>query len=821
MPAIARRANRPCPCGRENRHGHCCGDAASGDPPGGGIRPDWLALKKAAMDFHECGRLDEAEALYRKVLELRPAEFEALHQLGAICYRTRRPLEAFSLFRQALDSGAWPGEKMLGSISPILDAVFVGKTFGQAARLRASYDGWKSGQVSSAPGHKPLVSVVLPVSGHDCDLGATLASVCRQTYGHVEIIVAVGEREPVPQALLESCPFPCRVIALPDSRLFALLNHGVRHAAGEFISILMPGDKFDCRRIEKMVGAVVHAGGKWGFSGYDLDPASVQTELSYNWRAREIAALLESIRGCDTTGFALLEYLDLLALHSNLFFCRSLFDAIGGFAEHPEAQFKDFALRALLQAEPIFHDEALVNYRIAKPTSAKTSADHEWTQIAWQGYLAKAVADAPPANPYAPVLPVWGDHFIARLSVAGRLHLLSKEGIRKCLERAADRVANLAATGLQKHPGLDLVSMFGAEIGLAESARGIAVSCRTCGIPFTARTVELPLRQMRGDRSMDPWLEDSCHRSAVVIHVNPDSLANVLSQLTAAEIANRYLIGFWYWETERIPEQWRYALDFLDEFWVATGFVADAMRKFTAKPVVKIRPPIDVPPALSYTRADFGLEEGRFLFLFAFDFGSYSARKNPYAAIHAFKAAFPPGRDDVGLVIKSHGGAQQPEKLHELHAAIQGDPRIRLIDRRMSRNQMFGLQSVCDAFVSLHRAEGLGLGLAESMALGKAVIGTAYSGNLEFMNENNSCLVDCKPVPIRPGDYLYDQPGVMWADPDMDHAAFHMRRLVEDGDYYRRLAAAGKEEIRQRWNFRTTGDAIRRRLLELGLLEDR
>jgi hypothetical protein len=82
-----------------------------------------------------------------------------------------------------------------------------------------------------------------------------------------------------------------------------------------------------------------------------------------------------------------------------------------------------------------------------------------------------------------------------------------------------------------------------------------------------------------------------------------------------------------------------------------------------------------------------------------------------------------------------------------------------VLDRVLSNADVFGLQRVCDAYVSLHRSEGLGLGMAECMAQGKPVIATAYSGNLEFMTESNSCLVDYALVPVRPGEYIDYEPG--------------------------------------------------------------
>lgn len=796
-----------------------CGDEAvsPGEASLTAASHDIPRMKRAVRGCLEGGRLAEAESLLRQLHDLRPHDSDVLRMMGEASYRAKRPAEAFALFLRALDGGTWPDEAMLSSMGPVLEAVFVGKTYGLAASLRVAYDGRGAERPLHPASHAPLVSVVLAASGVADGLGAALDSVLAQTHVPLEIVLVTDGGAPLPPP---GAPdgVPVRHVRQTQGGLASLINAGVRHARGEFISLLTPGDRYDARRVERMVDAVARNGCEWGFSGFGLAPSPGLAAEFLERRGREIADLLDSIRGYDTTGYALLDCLDVLALHSNLFFSRTLFDAVGGFADLAEGAHRDFALRALLQAEPGYVHEALLHCRIAQVSPEQAKAQLEAIHAALRGFYAKAVADDRPANGFAPALSVWGDHFIARLAAGRRLHLLPREGMRKCMERASARVARYLSAAPEKRPGIDLVSFFGAQIGLADSARGIVRSCRAGGIPCSARTVELELPQMRGDRSMDPWLEDSCNHAAVVLHVNPDTLAGILPQLTAAEVSNRRLIGYWYWETERMPEQWRYALDFLDEIWVATEFVAEAARRFTGKPVVKIRPPVDVPPCQPHARAAFGLDEKPFLFLFSFDFNSHITRKNPYAAIQAFMQAFPPGRRDVGLVVKSHGGARQPDKLRELAAMIEGDTRIRLIDRRMTRGEMYALQSVCDAYVSLHRSEGLGLGLAECMAQGKAVIGTAYSGNLEFMNGGNSCLVDCRLIPLGAGDYAHDQPGVSWAEPDIENAAWWMRRLVDDRDFYARIASAGQAEIRQHWNLQSTAEAVRRRLGELGLL---
>lgn len=159
---------------------------------------------------------------------------------------------------------------------------------------------------------------------------------------------------------------------------------------------------------------------------------------------------------------------------------------------------------------------------------------------------------------------------------------------------------------------------------------------------------------------------------------------------------------------------------------MASTFVQETIRRVTDKPVIRIPHAIDARLAKPVRRADFALPEKPFLFLFAFDFGSFAERKNPQAVMRAFRQSFAPDDTRVGLVIKCHNSSRHPQQWQALRALAAEDPRIRIIDRTLPRQAMLGLHSVCDAFVSLHRSEGLGLGMAEAMALGKPVIGTGY-----------------------------------------------------------------------------------------------
>src|SRR5262249_20082443 len=224
-------------------------------------------------------------------------------------------------------------------------------------------------------------------------------------------------------------------------------------------------------------------------------------------------------------------------------------------------------------------------------------------------------------------------------------------------------------------------------------------------------------------------------------------------------------------------------------------FTQESVAAVSPIPVYCVPFAVTVPAADRFCvgRRDFGLPEENFLFLFSFDFHSWLERKNPLGVIQAFRLAFG-DRTDVGLVLKSvHGVARRHDWARVRHACA-GQPNIHLIDRVMDRETMYQLMRLCNAYVSLHRAEGFGLGLAEMMAMGKPVIGTAYSAPLDFMNHNNSMLVAYRMAAISQSHGPY-KAGFSWAEPDLNHAALCMERLVSDRQAARELGRRARADI--------------------------
>lgn len=356
-------------------------------------------------------------------------------------------------------------------------------------------------------------------------------------------------------------------------------------------------------------------------------------------------------------------------------------------------------------------------------------------------------------------------------------------------------------------PGVNIIGFIHGQFGLAEAARGYARALIDNGVPVALHDIDLGLPNAREDHALDTYVDSSMPHAVSIFFVNPDYLAQALASIGQDRLQGRHLIACWFWELENIPAEWVPALDLVDEVLVATGFIEQAVQRVTVKPVMRVPMPLGAPQDSGLQRVDFGLPGDAFVFLATFDFSSRMERKNPGAVIRAFRQAFPAGRRDVCLLVKSSNGHRFPHWLKHLQALADGDDRIIIRDEVIERQHLHALQRCCDAYVSLHRAEGFGLGLAECMALGKPVIATGWSGNMEFMDTESAALVDFSLVPIGRGEYPCGD-GQRWADPDTAQAARWMQRLADDPAAAAQLGDRGRRNIEKVLSARAAVESI-------------
>ena len=262
-------------------------------------------------------------------------------------------------------------------------------------------------------------------------------------------------------------------------------------------------------------------------------------------------------------------------------------------------------------------------------------------------------------------------------------------------------------------------------------------------------------------------------------------------------------------------KSWRSDLDFFDELWVPNRFVENSFRQIFSKPILIMPPCVDLGVEISPNRAKLGLDPRKFYFLFSFDRNSYMERKNPLGVANAFAIAFSDGRDDVGLIFKV-SGSQDPfsKATLELEAAATRDRRITILQGDWQRADILALMASVDCFVSLHRSEGFGLGMAEAMFLGKPVIGTAFSGNAEFLTAETGYPVPYQMRAVEQGEYPRSV-GNSWAEPDIRIAAGMMRSVASRTDEVRSKALRGQTYVQHHYSPKVVGNVVAARLREL------
>lgn len=304
--------------------------------------------------------------------------------------------------------------------------------------------------------------------------------------------------------------------------------------------------------------------------------------------------------------------------------------------------------------------------------------------------------------------------------------------------------------------------------------------------------------------------------------INGDEVEPALRYLGNDLPDGAYNIVFPVWELSIYPPEWAKQLERFDEIWTPSKFVFDSICAVVSRPVYHMPHSVGVQLTSFLGRRYFGLPESSFLFLFFFDFRSYIERKNPLAVINAFQsvcAVKPDG--DIKIVIKLNkpGDLSKDEELANFMEAINNyeyKDNFIIIDKVLTDNEMKNLMRCCDCFISLHRSEGFGRGMAEAMYLGKPVIATGYSGNLDFMNENNSLIVNYKLISVKEGQYPYPD-GQVWAEPDIDHAVYCMLKLINNRDFGRKLGEVASRYMRTFFSYRAMGLRYWDRLKEISL----
>lgn len=360
--------------------------------------------------------------------------------------------------------------------------------------------------------------------------------------------------------------------------------------------------------------------------------------------------------------------------------------------------------------------------------------------------------------------------------------------------------------------GVNVAGFAQSIYGIGESSRALWRAVQDTGLPCALLNIKSNVHLNADTSASEEFVRENPYR-VNLLTFSFDYARRFYRDMGPRFFAGRRNVGYWFWEQEHFPVRWHSSFDYFDEIWVPTDFVRRSIAEVSPIPVRKIVHPLSMNESEAVRdRRRFNLPEESFVFLFTFDFFSTVQRKNPGAVIAAFQQAF--GREEPAiLILKSINAESEKEARNSLgYSALGAD--IRFFDEHLSGADINSLFATADCYVSLHRAEGVGLGMAQAMYLGKPVIATGYSGNLDFMNKENSLLVDYAMTELQENAGTYEK-GSRWADPNVEEAARHMRWVFDHREAATALGQRAAASVRATMNPALTSAQIKQRVQEL------
>ena len=348
--------------------------------------------------------------------------------------------------------------------------------------------------------------------------------------------------------------------------------------------------------------------------------------------------------------------------------------------------------------------------------------------------------------------------------------------------------------------GMALLGEFGRPSGLGMGVRLVHQALGGIGVPALALDMDA------GRAPLPP------PGMPLMLHVNPPSLPLALLGQDRTLLRGRRVVGMWNWELPVVPDAWRDGFRFVHEVWVTSRFTAEAMAAVApaGMAVRVVNYPLAVAPPVpaAMGREAFRLPAAALVVLVSFNLASSFVRKNPLAAVAAFRAAFGDRADRV-LVLKVGHPGHFPEDFALLQKAVAGMANVRIETREMALGEVHALTACADIVLSLHRSEGFGLVPAEAMLLGRPVVATGWSGNMDFMDADSAALVPFTLVPAQDPRGVLEVPGAVWAEPDIGAAADALRRLADDPAVRSALGARGQAKARASLGVESLAVALR------------
>jgi hypothetical protein len=323
--------------------------------------------------------------------------------------------------------------------------------------------------------------------------------------------------------------------------------------------------------------------------------------------------------------------------------------------------------------------------------------------------------------------------------------------------------------------GVNLIGYAFAELGIGEDVRMAAHALAAVGIPFCILNFAPGKEIRQADRSVEQWVSDQPLYDTNIVCLTALEHLRFYLVNGASVFESRYTVGYWPWELHLWPKAWRHCFGLVDEVWASSRHIQRSAQAVTYKPVRYMPMTVSLPSSFTpqNNRKKWGLPLEKFIFVFSFDGNSYTERKNPEAILAAFAMAYSASDDSVRLLIKCMRPKADNISWQRVLKAAAVDHRIIIFDKMLTKEDVLHLYSSCNCFISLHRAEGFGRGIAEAFLLDLLVISTDYGGNTDFCRELSSYNIPYDLVSTAEMDYVEGTDN-FWASPDISKAAAAM-----------------------------------------------
>ncbi len=354
--------------------------------------------------------------------------------------------------------------------------------------------------------------------------------------------------------------------------------------------------------------------------------------------------------------------------------------------------------------------------------------------------------------------------------------------------------------------GINVLGYINGKFGLGEAVRLNLKALKSVGVSVSEIDYEL-LKRSRA-------YEYDFSYSVNLVQISLNDIDNFFCVINPQFFIDRYTILFLPWESEYIPDKLTKAINLFNEVWTPSGYCKFIFSKVYEGPIIVVPHPVGVElKPLKNDKLPIRFSKDKFSFLFIFNYHSSVERKNPFHLIEAFKKAFY-DNENVELIIKTSSSKDYKKLEKKIHSFVKGSENIKIIDVDLDRNSVDHLINNCDCYLSLHHSEGFGLTLAEAMYFGKPTLASNYSGNKEYMNKNNSYLVDCEVGLIENPDTIFSDKTI-WGYPILEDTINKMKLVHENDQLRNEKSRLAKEDIKNKLSYTAVGSIMSNRLKQI------